>query len=231
MPQWHKFIRSSIIWIVAGMVLLACTELSLRPEPPLTDVNFSPIWYGIAPGQTLLSEAISILGEPDNSKNREGYDVYYYREMKDFGGWEYIDLWVEKRAGNDTVVGIYRHLPYENEDHHSVADVQTLAQLATMYGRPDEVKWGRSCGVRFVLWTRQGVGAQVSSKTAFLYPNEYPVESVLFIEPMNLSQFLWKTWPWSETGPAPSSQKVCISRRDTLPQDPYNWDRLLELSK
>jgi hypothetical protein len=228
-----KSIQMYIVWGLAVLVALSCTRYPRPYEKPASS-RFGPAisWQGITPGQTLESEARAILGEPLRITEQHEFRVLRYTEMRDYGGWEIIDLWVVRQNdGRDVVIGVLRISPYKDDKHRPVADVQTLSQLVTWYGRPEQVSWSLSCHSRFLFWASRGIAALVTSKQDGFLIGEYTVFSVLLVEPMSTRQLIETTWPLPEVGPAWTSENLCApgttDAPEDLPEDPYDWEELL----
>jgi hypothetical protein len=259
MSQQHRAIHSRIIWSLVKMTLLLSVAylLSSCENPARSNLGLTPSWHGITPGQTLASEAVAIWGKPDHTEMREGfcagcatkiyiisedwtiyrapkrfYQVYSYLDRPDLGGWEIVELWAERRDGDDIIVGLFR----EWQGWDSRADVRTLGQLALQFERPDKVMWSDGCHSRYLVWARKGIAASVSAIHTIDAPDDYRVMEILLFEPMEAEQFVHTPWPFTLLHSAGwSTRNRCDPSSDhapdTLPQDPYDWDRILKASK
>ncbi len=232
MVSSHRTISSRLLWLMMGLGIVACSGISWPSNKSVTPQLLSspPSWHGIMPGQTSLAQVLDILGQPDSIERRYGYEVYRYLEHKDLGNWEKVELWIAEQNQSSRVSAVFRAWPYWEEDR-SLADVQTLAQLITEYGRPDRVIWTPICKERYLIWAHEGVAVSASAQPSFLHPEEYTVGDVLLFAPMPIRTFMGTDWPYPNDGSGWSNGNTCTSQTtdapDTLPEDPYDWDKLL----
>lgn len=228
----HRTVYFRLLWLIVGLTIAACGGDSFLSNETASSLPLSPppSWHRITPGQTLLEEALDILGQPDSIERRYGYEVYRYLERKDLGNWELVELWIAEHNESLMVVGVLRAWPRFEKDR-SIADVQTLAQLVEQYKRSDKTTWTTSCKQRYLIWAHEGVAASVAAQPNFFYPEEYLVNNILLFAPVQSSQFMSTPWPYPDTVSEWSSQNPCPSQNsdapDTLPEDLYDWDKLL----
>ena len=210
---------SSAAWYIVGCCALSGCDGEEHPSS----------WRGITPGQTTLEEAETLLGAPDFTEKRQGYQVYGYEGRAELG-WHNVELWAAEREGQEVLIGVLRVDQYldEGTDRYSLADIQNLEQLVTPYGRPEQVTWSNYCQARHLVWAQNGIASTVDSHADPPEWSNFFVQAVLIFEPMSVRQFMRTRWPWPQYGPVWSHQNPCDETDvlDALPEDPYDWEHV-----
>jgi len=210
-------------------------SISTQKQYPVTSLN------EIIPGQTNLQDALSILGTPDSVEDSSYHptrlfdDVFeHLPNMKVYifasrQGWDYTELWVQKRGSNQLVVAVLRYLPANLQ----ATDNPSLEDFVAVYGHPDEVLWSSLCYFRYLIWPKEGVAIHAGGHTYInengtirqLSWKELPIAEVFLFEPMNTKDIVDVTkWPWPNKGPGWNAVNTC--KEDHDPQDPYDWKHL-----
>lgn len=236
-----------LMLVILGFFILESNQM-FRPAPVLRQYSIESLNL-IIPGQTNLRDALAILGSPDSTEDTSyhptrlfdnvferarGYSVYIFANRQ---GWDYTELWVQRRGFNQIVVAILRNLP---ENVRDPSNNPSLNDFVIAYGRPDEVLWSSYCFFRYLIWSNEGVAVNAGSHLLiteggaqqFLSWNEIPVATVFLFEPMDLKEIIDITkWPWPNNGAAwnPSDVEqspVNICKSDHDPKDPFDWNSL-----
>ena len=216
-----KIIRE--LWKTAFFtgILLAITFIGflIYKQSYINDQTITPLsWNGITPGQTSLTEALTILGEPDSIYQKNGYDVYSYVDKKGLN-WHLVEIWAKKNGFKTTIRGILRSIPYlENPE------INTLDQLVLFYRQPQKVTWTFFRTTRYLIWTNIGIAVMADADIRYRSWDTFLVDNILIFEPMSLEQFLQTQWPstdWEDQNLYSGGDSP-----DTLSEDPYDWKHM-----
>jgi hypothetical protein len=216
--RWIRVILIALVPLMIGVsIYLIITQNSNELS--------TPSWHGITPGHTTAGRLVKLLGEPDRIEQRSDYQIYSYDHRKDLGGWRIIEAWIRDKGDEDIIFAIYRSNPYFMRDGKlvSIADIHSLSQLLSDFGKPESVTWSTHC-CRYLIWAEQGIAASVDPLQYLLFGWEINVYSVLLFEPMLLGQFQQANLPWNYYLQAIVMEPTCY-RSDTYPEDPFNWEQ------
>lgn len=215
------------------------TPPARQDATPSLPVMSTLVWQGITPGKTTLTEVVSLLGDPHEQTRRGDYQIYTYKNLGYLGPsgrWHETEIWAQVQAMSTTVMAVYRSDPYTkatDTGYISRADIASVGDLVNIYGKPDKVAWTYIVNLRYLIWARYGIAAEVNVNMWRRRWNELHVFEVILFEPMTLSEFLQtqSQWPWphqvSEIGTENLYPVGSSDHPDALPEDPFDWNNIL----
>lgn len=234
----HRIIGMSVFLLI--LLVISICVIKNHYSFSLHSRN-SPSWLGITPGRTTIEETRRILGMENDIERREIgriYWIYKYEEVEN-SDWGYVEIWTEDRKGTRIVIAVL--LSYQKaivitrigDTPDPNAHLMTLQELAARYGRPELVLWSGFAHTRVPAWPEQGVLANAGIIAKIDIDNRIVINDLLLFEPMNQHQFKDSVlkWPWAGGYRVVSSQNPYppgrFATEDKFPQDPYDWDEIM----
>lgn len=154
--------------LVAMMLLLLAIGLvscKIAPPTPLPETKL-PEWQGIIVGQSTITDAIHLLGEPLQGPQGFPEDVLARLVCGDIQWWKFTDPSVSHPISvgisrTDGVVQCIR--PNADSQAYPVTGMRppTVEQFVEMYGDPERVTWGSGSEYeRLYIWASKGIAIE-----------------------------------------------------------------------
>ncbi len=212
------------IVIVILLIVLSLWKRNLTCSEYLENcLSSPPCWQTVCVGKTHLEELTAQWGTPVLQKTHDEnqpWDVWVFDHPP-------LEIWTDQKE----IV----HVIFLNKGVHTNLQIGRLGKnYVERLGRPDKVTWGSYPGLRYWIWSREGIAVEIESGLNW---QEELATQVIYFDPLPISEFSQKlpSWPFNtyegpslhNTGdPDEIDLRIMQDVMDSGPENPYDLSQL-----